>query len=203
MACSAWGGSGLQNRLGRVRLPHRPLSHSSTCRPGVGGPRACLKHRRTRFDSGGRHSQHAVWDHGSRGERSACTRDVRVRIPVVPLPASVAQLDESARLRTVRPQVRALPEASVTRFRSSEDSEQARPKRTVAGSSPAGSTSNAFHAEWDRLSYQASSVFSGACRPGGRPPGWKPGEPLGARGSTPPCSVISGSWTGDGARPRC
>lgn len=47
---TVWGG--FDSRTG--------LSHRSTCRPGVGGPRACLKHRRTRFDSGGRHSQHAA-----------------------------------------------------------------------------------------------------------------------------------------------
>jgi hypothetical protein len=71
MACSAWGGSGLQNRLRRVRLPHWPLRLTrSTCRPGVGGPRACLKHRRTRFDSGGRHSQHAARQQGSKAASS-------------------------------------------------------------------------------------------------------------------------------------
>lgn len=52
--------------------------------PGVAGLRACLKSRRSRFDSEGAHCNDHAWGCGPEGRRRICTPETRVRLPPTP-----------------------------------------------------------------------------------------------------------------------
>ena len=136
--CSSVGSStGFVNRGSSVRFRPRALAvpkvllpwprgeaperHSGQCGSesrrqlhGVVAQResARFASERSRVQSPAAPFSSGFWARSSAGECSVCTRATRVRIPASPLLVfgSVAQVDESTRLRTVRSQVQVLPE---------------------------------------------------------------------------------------------